>query len=198
MADDRLGRRALLGVGVGVLSALSGCGGLFIRPEATTTTPGAPTPTATRTPTQTPADGSEPTAAGPSTASSLPGDELAISERGLQVRRSQLERFAFVTYEFLVENVGTRTIRDVEFRVAVRYEHDEFSRTVATAYPRFVFDPVEGTDDATSDEAREGLQPAEEDLVFERVRFERDGRAQGSTASDRFDLDLSVRRIRYL
>jgi hypothetical protein len=197
MAEDRLGRRTLLGAGAGLLATLSGCGRLFVEPEATAT-PGASTPAATETATPAPTERPEPTATPAPTAAPLPADDVAIRNRRLAVRRSRLEQYAFVLYGFDVENVGDRTIRDVEFRVSVRYEHDEFSRIVASAYPRFVFDPSEGSDDDGSDETREGLQPEETDSVFEEVRFERDGRAQRSTEPERFALELSVRRLRYL
>jgi len=72
----------------------------------------------------------------------------------------------------------------------VRYEHEDYSRIVAVGYPRFRFD-----DD---DDDEEGLDPDERRRVTGEIRFERDGRAQESTATDRFDLELSARRIRYL
>ena len=199
MVDDRVGRRAFLGAGVGLLASLAGCGRLFIEPE-TTTTPGGGTTTATDRPTATPAPTTrpEPTATPTPSADPLPSDDIEVRNRALRIRRSQLEKFALVTYRFDVENVGRGTIRDVEFRVDVRYDHEEFSRIVATDYHRFVFDPVDGDDDGDSDEAREGLETDETDRVRETVRFERDGRAENSTAVDRFGLDLSVRRIRYL
>ncbi|GAB6861689.1 hypothetical protein ACFR97_15015 [Haloplanus litoreus] len=201
MVDDRVGRRAFLGVGVGLLASLAGCGRLFIEPETTTTPGGGETPASTATPTATPAPTvrPDPTATATPSAAPLPSDDIEVRNRMLRIQRSQLEKFALVTYRFDVENVGRRTIRDVEFRVDVRYEHEEFSRIVATDYPRFVFDPTDGgTDDGGSDESREGLQNGETDRVRETVRFERDGRAENSTVADRFDLELSVRRIRYL
>ncbi|WP_251342626.1 hypothetical protein [Haloplanus halophilus] len=196
MVDDRVGRRTLLGAGVGLLASLAGCSGLFIEPETTTPTAGADS-TATATPTARPAptDRPAPTARPTATAAPLPSDRIEVRNRLLTVDRSQLEKFALVTYRFDVENVGRRTVRDVEFRVDVRYDHEELSRVVATAYPRFVFDP--GGDEG-SDEAREGLQPDETDRVRGETRFERDGRAENSTAVERFDLELSVRRVRYL
>jgi hypothetical protein len=199
MGDDRVDRRAILGAGAGLLVSLAGCGGLFIEPE-TTATPGsrASTPTPTETPTTTPA----PTAPGESTTDGatrtatatttpVPSDAIEIRNRQLAIERTTLEQFAIVTYRFDVENTGDRTIRDVEFRIRVRYEHEEYSRIVATAYPRFWFDETEDEDD-------EGLESDETERVIGRLRFERDGRAEESTAVDRFDLDLTIRRIRYL
>jgi hypothetical protein len=190
MGDDRTGRRAILGAGAGLLASLAGCSGLFIEPE-TTGTPGSgdggatPTRTPTRTPTP-PARTPPPTA----TPASLPSEDVEVRNRQLAVRRTELEKFAFVRYQFDVENTGERPIRDVEFRVRVRYEHAEVFRIVATDYPRFRF----GRDDDEDD----GLDPGDTATVVERVRFERDGRAQESTALDRFDVELSIRRIRHL
>jgi hypothetical protein len=196
MGDDGIERRAILGAGVGLLASLSGCSGLFIEPE-TTGTPGpgdggaTQTATQTATPappatTETPAETPPPTA----TPAPLPSETVEVRNRLLVLRLTELEKFAVVAYRFDVENTGTRTIRDVEFRVRVRYEHEEVSRIVATDYPRFWFDDGDDDDD--------GLDADETSTVAERVRFERDGRAQESTAPDRFELDLSIRRIRYL
>ena len=192
MGDDRVERRTLLGAGAGLLASLSGCSGLFIEPEATGTPDGsASTPTPTATPTPTPTATPEPTPEPTPTPAPLPSEDIEIRNRRLAIRRSRFEKFALVTYRFDIENVGSRTIRDTEFRVRVRYEHEEFSRLVATDYPRFWFD-----DDEDDDE--DGLDPDDTASVSERVRFERDGRAQESTVGDRFDLELAVRRIRYV
>jgi len=195
MGDDRVERRAILGAGAGLLASLSGCSGLFIEPEGTGTPGGgepgtAPTPTATTT--ATPTDTATETPARPTrtaTATPMPSEAIEIRNRLLTIERSQLEKFAFVTYRFDVENVGRRPIRDIEFRVRLRYEHEEYSRIVATDYPRFWFD---------DDDDDDGLGPDDEERVIDQVRFERDGRAQESTAVDRFDLELAIRRIRYL
>lgn len=189
MGDDRIERRGILCAGIGLLASLTGCSGLFIEPEATETPGGSTTPTSTPTPTRTatatPARTPSPTA----TPAPLPSEELEVRNRRLTVRLTELEKFAVVTYRFDIENTGTRTIRDVEFRVRVRYEHEDVSRIVATDYPRFWFD---------DDDDEDGLGPDETVGVTEQVRFERDGRAQESVAPDRFDLELSIRRIRYL
>ena len=178
MGDDRIERRTVLGAGVGLLASLTGCSGLFIEPE-TTGTPGPGDGGQTPTPTE--------------TAAPLPSEAVAVRNRLLAVRLTELEKFAVVTYQFDVENTGTRAIRDVEFRVRVRYEHEEVSRIVATDYPRFWFDE-EGDDDDDDD----GLGSDETVAVAERVRFERDGQAQDSTAPERFGLELSIRRTRYV
>lgn len=187
MGDDRIERRTVLGAGVGLLASLTGCSGLFIEPE-TTGTPGPgdgrQTPTPTPTPAPTPARTPTPT----ETAAPLPSEAVEVRNRLLAVRLTELEKFAIVTYRFDVENTGTRAIRDIEFRVRVRYEHEEVSRIIATDYPRFWFDE-EGDDD-------DGLDSDETVAVAERVRFERDGRAQDSTAPERFELELSIRRVR--
>lgn len=195
MGDDRVERRAILGAGVGLLASLTGCSGLFIEPE--TGTPGAgggstatPTATPTATATTTPASTASPEPTATPTPTPLPSEHVEIRNRGVDVRRTELEKFAMVTYRFDVENVGERTIRDIEFRVRVQYDHEEFSRIVATDYPRFWFD--------TEDDDDDGLDPDETETVIGQVRFERDGRAQESTADERFDLDLSIRRIRYI
>jgi len=196
MGDDRVERRTILGAGAGLLATLSGCSGLFIEPEATGTPDGGvSTPTAAATPTPTPTATAtpEPTPEPTPTPAPLPSEDIEVRNQRLAVRRSQFEKFALVTYRFDVENVGTRTIRDVEFRARVRYQHDEVSRLVATGYPRFWFD-----DDDDEDDDEDGLDPDDTASVSERVRFERDGRAQESTAVDRFDLELAVRRIRYV
>jgi hypothetical protein len=200
MGDDRIGRRTILGAGAGLLASLTGCSGLFIEPE-TTGTPGpgdggaGSTPTPTPTPAGTPAGTGTGTPARTSsteTPAPLPSEEVEVRNRLLAVRLTELEKFAVVSYRFDVENTGTRTIRDVEFRVRVRYEHEEVSRIVATDYPRFWFDDEDDDDDD------DGLDTDDTAAVAERVRFERDGRAQESTASDRFELELSIRRIRYV
>jgi hypothetical protein len=193
MGDDRVERRAILGAGVGLLASLTGCSGLFIEPEttgtpgpgdggATATTTATTTPTATATPARTP----PPTA----TPAPLPSEDVEVRNRLLAIRLTELEKFAVVAYRLDIENTGERTIRDVEFRVRVRYEHQGVSRIVATDYPRFWFD--------ADDDDEDGLDPDETETVAERVRFERDGRAGKSTASDRFALELTIRRIRYL
>jgi len=200
MVDDRVGRRTLLGVGIGLLSSLAGCSGLFIEPESTTATPGGGTPTqmATPQPTSTTTETVEPTATATPTAAPLPNDVIEVRNRELVVRRSQLESFAFVDYRFDVENVGDRTVRDVEFRVDVRYEHEDISQIVATDFHRFVFDPQDESDgDEESDESAEGLQTDETDRVRETIRFERDERDEGWTNTERYALELAVRRIRY-
>ncbi|AXG07974.1 hypothetical protein DU500_16915 [Haloplanus rubicundus] len=193
MGDDRIGRRTILGAGAGLLASLTGCSGLFIEPE-TTGTPGsgdgdagstatptpAPTPAPTATPARTPLT---------ETPAPLPSEDIEVQNRRLAVRLTELEKFAVVSYRFGVENTGTRTIRDVEFRVRVRYEHEEVSRIVATDYPRFWFD--DGDDD-------DGLDTDDTTTVADQVRFERDGRAQNSVAPNRFELELSIRRIRYV
>jgi hypothetical protein len=196
MGDDRVERRTILGAGVGLLASLTGCSGLFIEPEATATPGGgASTPTETRTATPAPTATAEsttdrPTRTATATATPMPSDAIGIRNRQLAIGRTELEQFAVISYRFDVENTGNRTIRDIEFRVRVRYEHEEYSRIVATAYPRFWFD--DGDDD------NEGLETDETETVIGRLRFERDGRAEESTAADRFDLELTIRRIRYL
>jgi hypothetical protein len=195
MIDDRVERRALLGAGAGLLASLAGCSELFIEPEPTSTPPGSaatPTPTAspTATATATPAPTDTPTRTPTRTATPIPSEAVEIRNRRLTVERTQLEKFALVTYRFDVENTGDRTIRDVEFRIRVRYEHEDYSRIVAVDYPRFRFD---GNDD---DE--EGLETDETERAVGEIRFERDGRAQESTVADRFDLELAIRRIRHL
>ncbi|MFB6255658.1 MAG: hypothetical protein ABEH58_02855 [Haloplanus sp.] len=191
MGDERVERRTILGAGAGLLASLSGCSGLFIEPEATETPDGgASTPAATVTPTPTATATPEPVPESTPTSAPLPSEDIEVRNRRLVVRRSQLEKFALVTYRFDIENVGTRTVRDAEFRVRVRYAHGDISRLVATDYPRFRFD------DETDDE--DALAPGDTASVSGRVRFERDGRAQASTAVDRFDLELTIRRIRYM
>jgi len=194
MGDDRVERRALLGASAGLLASLAGCSGLFIEPE-TTGTPGvaSPTPTSTPEPTAAPTDQPTRTASPAPTAAPLLGDAIEVSNRQLSVRRSRLETFAFVSYRFDVENTGSRTIRDVEFRGRLRYERGDISRIVAVDYPRFRFDD-EDRDDEDDDD---GLDPDESERVTDEVRFERDGRAEESTDVDRFDIELSVRRIRF-
>jgi len=190
MGDDRVERRAILGASAGLLASLTGCSGLFIEPEATTTPSGGVGTTATATATPTEADTTTPTRTPVSTATAtvtpVPSEAIEIDDRRLTVERSQLEKFAFVTYRFDIENTGARVIRDIEFRVRVRYEHGDVSRIVATDYPRFWFD----------DDDDDGLGTDETEGVLGKVRFERDGRAQESTAVDRFDLELAIRRIR--
>ena len=191
MGDDRIERRAILGAGVGLLASLTGCSGLFIEPETTgTPDPGDGGSTATATATTTPTPTATPARTPPPTATPapLPSEDVEVRNRLLAVRLTELEKFAVVAYRFDIENTGTRTIRDVEFRVRIRYEHEEVSRIVATDYPRFWFD----------DEDDDGLGSDDTATVAERVRFERDGRAQESTAPDRFELELSIRRIRHL
>jgi hypothetical protein len=196
MANDRVGRRAILGAGAGLLASLAGCSGLFIEPEPTSTPPGSaatstPTASPTATATATPAPTDTPTRTPTRTATPIPSEVVEIRNRRLTVERTQLEKFALVAYRFDVENTGDRTIRDVEFRSRVRYEHADYSRIVAVDYPRFRFD---GDDDDDDD----GLETDGTERVTGEIRFERDGRAQESTAADRFDLELAIRRIRYL
>jgi hypothetical protein len=194
MGDDRVERRGVLGVAAGLLASLAGCGGLFIEPESTTpdaadrraATP-TPTPTATPAPTPRPA-----TATATTTAAPLPNDVIEVRNRRFSVRPSTLKRFTEVGYYFEVENVGRRSIEYLEFRVAARYDHAEFSRIVGTDYHRVRFDP-----DGDGGETRPGLQPDETDPVQGDFRFERDGRAERSSDADRFDLELGLRRIRY-
>jgi hypothetical protein len=202
MGDDRLDRRAILGAGAGLLASLSGCGRLFVEPEPTTTPDGngSPTPTATATATGTPSPTATRTRAPTATAVSLPGDGIEVRNRVLSIRLTPTESFAFVGYRFDVENTGERPIRDVEFRVDVRYAHEDVSRIVATDYPRFWFVPLYdrgGTEEEDEDD-EEGLETDDSERVSDEVRFERDGRAEESTAIDRFEVELAIRRIRRL
>lgn len=201
MGDDRVDRRAILGGGVGLLASLSGCGRLFIDPETTTTPDGdgteaTVTATSTPTPTRTPATTPAPTA----TAVSLPSDGIEVRDRQISIRLSTLESFAYVGYRFEVENTGSQPIRDVEFRVDLRYEYEDSSRIVATEYPRFWFVPLQDRNDTDDDDDEEddddGLGTDDSERVSDEVRFERDGRAEKSTAIDRFDIELTLRRVR--
>ncbi|MFB6108166.1 MAG: hypothetical protein ABEJ82_04895 [Haloplanus sp.] len=202
MGEDRLGRRGVLGVGVGLLTALAGCGRIFVEEPTPTSEPSGsgggstPTPTPAPTVTDTQTTTQRPTRTATATPTPLPGDVVEIRSRQHSVRRTQLETHAYVDYRFVVENVGDRTVESITFRVTVRYEHEDVSRVVATGYQRPRFDyPAE--DDAEDDEQREGLQPDEEDPVTGRLRFERDGRAEHSTDDDRFELELAIHRLTY-
>ncbi|WP_338739327.1 hypothetical protein [Haloplanus salilacus] len=200
MGDERVDRRTIIGAGVGLLASLSGCGRLFVEPE--TTTPGGgetPTPTPTATATGTPTRGppATRTPTRTATAAPLPSDGIEVRDRRLSIRLNPTKSYAFVGYRFEVENTGDRPIRDVEFRVDVRYAHEDVSRIVATDYPRFWFVPLEDRDDADEDdEDDEGLDTDDSERVTDEVRFERDGRAEKSTALDRFDIELTLRRVR--
>jgi hypothetical protein len=204
MGDERVNRRVILGGGVGLLASLSGCGRLFIEPDRTTTPDGGDTPAPTTT-TATATDPPTATATGTPTptrtaaAGALPSDGIEVRDRRLSIRLTPTESYAFVGYRFEVENTGERPIRDVEFRVDVRYAHEDVSRVVATDYPRFWFVPLEGRDDDGDDEDDEdetGLSRDDTERVGAEVRFERDGRAENSTATDRFDIELALRRVR--
>ncbi|WP_299331532.1 hypothetical protein [Haloplanus sp.] len=205
MGDERVTRRAILGTGVGVLASLSGCGRLFIEPEPTPPDSGdtpasSPTATATEPPTvtetvETRARARTRTAA----AVALPGDGIEVRNRRLSIRLTPTESHAFVNYQFEVENTGERPITDVEFRVDVRYAREDVSRVVATDYPRFWFVPLASRGDGDEDDGNgngNGLDRDDSERVGNEVRFERDGRAEGSTDSDRFDIELAIRRVR--
>ncbi|WP_248895999.1 hypothetical protein [Haloplanus halobius] len=185
MEEERVGRRSILGAGTALLASLAGCGGLFIDPEPTDT-PGGRTPTPEPTPTPTPAPTVEPTTTPTATPEPLPSDLIDVRSRRLSIQRSQLETFALVDYRFDVENTGRRVIDAIEFRVSLRYEHEDISRSVGSAYPRFRFD---------TDDEDDGLRRGETETVRGNLRFERDGRAQESTDTDRFSIELTVRRI---
>ena len=203
MGDECVDRRVILGAGVGLLASLSGCGRLFVEPETTPDggdTP-APTPTATATATATPPPSrtATRTATPTPTVDPLPSDGIEVRNRRLSIRLTPTETYAFVGYRFDVENTGDRPISDVEFRVDVRYAHEDVSRVVATDYPRFWFVPLEDRDDDDDDdEDSEGLDTDDSERVFDEVRFERDGRAEESTDLDRFDIELTLRRVRRL
>ena len=122
MGDDRVERRAIIGVGAGLLASLAGCGGLFVEPEPTSTPPGgagpSATPTASPTVAATPPPTDTPTASPTRTATPMPSEVVAVRNRRLTVERTQLEKFALVTYRFDVENTGDRTrIRNSTFRI---------------------------------------------------------------------------------
>lgn len=200
MGDERVNRRVILGAGAGMLASLSGCGRLFIEPERTTTpdrgdTPAPTTPTATATDSPTATAAGTPTRTRTAAAGPLPSDGIEVRDRQLSIRLNPTESYAFVDYGFEVENTGERPIRDVEFRVDVRYAHEDVSRIVATDYPRFWFVPLEGRDDGDNED-EDGLSRDGSEQVGEEVRFERDGRAENSTATDRFGIELALRRVR--
>lgn len=191
MGDDRVERRTLLGAGAGLLASLSGCSGLFI--EETATPSGTSTPTATTTPTATRTATTTRQRQSPTeTDAPAASEDIEVDDRAFVIELDRLEKYATVTYRFDVENTSDRVIRDVEFRVRIRYEHEDYSRIVATDYPRFWFD----TDD--DDDGDDGLGTGSTERVRNDVRFERDGRAQESTDPDRFSLELTVRRIRFV
>ncbi|WP_435068981.1 hypothetical protein [Haloplanus sp. C73] len=187
MEDDRIGRRTLLGASAGLLASLSGCSGLFI--EETATPGGTSTPTATPRPTATTTATATRRRSPTETEAPAASDDVEVDNRGFVIELDRLEKYATVVYRFDVENTSDRVIRDVEFRVRVRYEHEDYARIVATDYPRFWFDT--GDDD-------DGLGTGSTERVRNDVRFERDGRAQESTDSDRFSLELTVRRVRFV
>ncbi|SEA07045.1 hypothetical protein SAMN04488065_1684 [Haloplanus vescus] len=193
MGEDRVARRALLGVGVGALASLAGCSGLFIE-ETATPTRGTGTPTATATARPTTRRTETPRATPTERPLRVPSENIEVENRAFVFELSQLEKFATIVYRFDVENTSGRTISDVEFRLRVRYEHEDYSRIVATSYPRFWFD----SDDDDDDDGRDGLPADETERVRGTVRFERDGQAQESTDPERFSLELTVRRIRFL
>lgn len=196
MADDRVERRTILGAGAGLLASLSGCGGLFIEETAT---PGSATPTATAAPTKTASPTRTRRRSSTETEAPAVSEDIEVDNREFVIELSQLEKFATVSYRFDIENTSDRTIRDVEFRLQVRYEHEDYVRIVATSYPRFWFD-TDGDDDDDDDDDDNGdggLAVDETERVRGEVRFERDGQAQESTDLDRFSLELTVRRIRF-
>lgn len=196
MGEDRVDRRAIIGAGAGLLASMAGCSGLFIE-ETATPTGGAPSATATSTPTATPTAERTGTRAGSPRPTPVPGvsEDVDVQNVELLVERSKLERFALVVYQFDIENTSDRPIRDVEFRVRARYDHEDYSRLVGTSYPRFWFDTDDDEDD---DEEDRGLPVDETERVRGDVRFERDGRAENSTDAERFSLELTVRRVRFV
>jgi DNA-directed RNA polymerase subunit A" len=84
-----------------------------------------------------------------------------------------------------------------ELREVVFKGIEDVSRVVATGYPRFWFVPLESRGDGDEDDGNgNGLNRGDSERVGDEVRFERDGRAEGSADSDRFDIELAIRRVR--
>jgi hypothetical protein len=214
MTDDGVARRTVLGLSVGALASLAGCSGLFVEEPASETTPPATPPVTppvtappsipgggeeTATPTPTPTRTPEPTA----TPELLPGNVIEVSNVRLSLQESELQYFTQVAYRFEVENAGRRPVVFVEFRLDLRYEHEEYSRVVATDYQRFRFDDGgddgngNGGDDGDGDGDDDALAPDSSATLLGDFRFERDGRAQESTDLNRFDLELTIRRLEY-
>lgn len=216
-------RRRLLATLPAGLTALAGCAGLFSggptgtapgdgdgdadpdgsSPDTGTRTPapeGEPEPEPTSEPeataspagtaTETPPPAPTPTR---TAAPAPPGDSLRVDgdRTGLAVVRG--DYYTSFRATVTVENTGELVFDRVEFRVDVSYEPpgDEGAERVASAYvERRTF----------GGDSPETLAP-EESAGFvvdpDRLRFERDGRANGSTDVDDFRLDLTFRRVEY-
>jgi hypothetical protein len=208
-------RRRLLATLPVALSGLAGCSGGFGLGGGSDPDPGTPTPGAATgrsdagdgagsttpgegEPSGTPGEGT-PTATPPRSTPTLtaapapPGDALRLDAERTTLDARRDDYYTGFAAAIVLENVGDLTFDRIELRVDVRFVPpgggDPFA--VATAYvDRRTF----------GGDSPETLAPGESTTLSlrpDRLRFERDGRAQGSTDDDDFDLDLTFRRVEY-
>ncbi|WP_423750713.1 hypothetical protein [Salinirarus marinus] len=178
MADEPIGRRRVLQGAVALLSVLPGCGNVFIEEPTPTPDERGPTPAPTQTPAPTPAD--TPTPA-PTPTAALPSNRLEIRRSAFSLRLDRFESAVYVDFEVRIENVSRRVLEFVEYRVDVRYDAPELSRTVATDY--------------FSRRFPEGLEAGETARLTGTAKFVRDGRAERSTDEDDFALEFAFREV---
>ncbi|MFC6989446.1 hypothetical protein ACFQJD_13380 [Haloplanus sp. GCM10025708] len=99
----------------------------------------------------------------------------------LLLRLDRFESAVYVDFEVRIENVSRRVLEFVEYRVDVRYDAPELSRTVATDY--------------FSRRFPEGLEAGETARLTGTAKFVRDGRAERSTDEDDFALEFAFREV---
>lgn len=170
-------RRLLSLLGTGMTAAIAGCSRLFTRPDAAATPTATSTPdaeeteTATATPTETATP--TPTRAAVGTVVEIPDHDLSLTYR-------PVEDITTADVSLQVRNVSGRHIDLLEIRVDLVYHPDDENRTVAVDYVGGRNFPVHGL----------------ETLRYE-TSYPNDGRANGSSDPDDFDLVFRVREVQF-
>lgn len=170
-------RRRLLGfLGTGATAAVAGCSRLFSRPDGgseATPSPSSPEEaeeTGTGTATPTPATDAR---AATGTVVSVPGYSLALEYRAVA-------DVTVAAIDLQVRNVSGRDLRLVELRVDLVFDPDDENRVVAVDYL--------GT---------RGLDSGNRETLAYEARYPNDGRTDGSTDPDDFDLVFRVRGVEF-
>ncbi|MFB6280943.1 MAG: hypothetical protein ABEH40_02875 [Haloferacaceae archaeon] len=184
---DTSRRRLLALLGTGATAVLGGCSRLFTSPEPETpevTPPATPDVTVPGTPgipgrDGTATDSPTPTAT-PTPSLAAVGDVVVVRGTSLALTYLPVEDVVRADVRVVVENVGDRPIDLLELRVDLVYATDEERRAVAVDYVGF-----------------SGLATGGGGSAEYETRFPADGRANGSTDPDDFELVFRIRELEF-
>ncbi|MFB6302760.1 MAG: hypothetical protein ABEH78_07870 [Haloferacaceae archaeon] len=172
-------RRLLALLGTGATAALAGCSRLFTRPDGEATpaaTPSTPDTEEAATATET----ETPETATPTPPQAAVGTVVRIPRYDLSLTYRPVEDVTAADVRLDVRNVSGRRIDLLEIRVDMVYHPDDENRTVAVDYVGGRNFPVHGV----------------ETLGYE-TSYPNDGRANGSSDPDDFDLVFRVREVQF-